>query len=419
MQESAYWAAAEARAAAADAADPLARFRDGFALPEGCVYLAGNSLGPAPRRSLATLDRAAREEWAVGLVGSWNAAGWFDLPCRLGDALAPVLGAAPGQVVVCDAISLNLYKVISAALALRPGRHVIVAEGAGFPTDLYVLEGLCQSRPELRLRLEGRDRAELEDLIDESVAVVLVNHVDYRSARRRDLAELTARIQASGALAVWDLSHSAGVMEIGLDAAEADLAVGCTYKYLNGGPGGPGFLYCAERHLADAVQPLTGWWGHADPFAFRPDFVPDSGIRKFLCGTQPVLSMRMVEAGIVLAAEAGPAALRAKSVALTERFIELVSEGCAGLGLQLISPREAECRGAHVALSHVEGRAVMQALIARGVVGDFRAPDTIRFGFSPLYVRHVDVVAAARALQDVLRTRAWAGESPSEAGVVT
>jgi kynureninase len=407
MADDAFWAAALAEAEAADAADPLAGFRGRFRLPAGVIYLDGNSLGPAPEAALRAVAEAAEREWAEGLIGSWNAAGWFDLPGRCGDRIAPLIGAGPGEVIVTDTTSLNLYKALHAGLSLRPDRRVIVAEGGSFPTDLYVAEGVCAGRPDLALRLEGVDAPGIEALIDETVAVVLVNQVDYRSGRRRDVAALTARAHAAGAVVVWDLCHSAGVMEVGLNAAGADLAVGCTYKYLNGGPGSPAFVFCARRHQPAVRQPLSGWWGHARPFAFEPGFAADPGIRRFLCGTQPILSLRGLEAGLALAGEPAMAAVREKSEALTGRFLALAEAAGEGFGVGVASPRAAAERGSQVALTHPEGYAVIQALIARGVIGDFRAPDILRFGFAPLYIRHVDVVRAARTLEQVLAGRVW------------
>jgi kynureninase len=419
MADDAFWAAALAEAEAADAADPLAAFRDRFLLPPGVIYLDGNSLGPAPRAALEAVATAARREWAEDLIVSWNSAHWFDLPLRCGDLIAPVIGADPGEVVVCDTTSVNLYKALHAGLSLRPGRRVIVAEGGSFPTDLYVAEGVVAGRPDLTLRLEGVDGPELEGLIGEDVAVVLVNQVDYRTGRRRDVAALTAAAHAAGAVVVWDLCHSAGVMKVGLNAAGADLAVGCTYKYLNGGPGSPAFVYCARRHQAAVRQPLSGWWGHARPFAFDQRFEADAGIRRFLCGTQPILSFRGLQAGLELAAEADPAAVRAKSMALTQRFLELAETATARFGVGVFSPREAEARGSQVALTHAEGYAVVQALIARGVIGDFRAPDIMRFGFAPLYLRHTDVVRAARTLELVLAGRVWDADRYKARAAVT
>lgn len=419
MSDDGFWASALAEAEAADAADPLAAFRDRFRLPPGVIYLDGNSLGAAPEAALATLARAAEQEWARDLITSWNRAGWFDLATRYGNILGQIVGAAPGQIVVCDTTSINIYKALHACLGLKPDRSVIVAEATSFPTDLYVAAGVKATRPDVGIRLEGVDGARLDDLLDDRVAAVLVNQVDYRTGRLRDMREATRKVHAAGALAIWDLCHSAGIMPVDLDAGGADLAVGCGYKYLNGGPGAPAFLYCAARHLDTVAQPLSGWWGHATPFAFDRGYTPDDGIRKFLCGTQPILSFRAMEAGLLIAAEAGIAPVRHKSVALTERFIGLVETTCTAFGVCLLSPRAAEERGSQVALGFDAGYAAVQALIARGVIGDFRSPDVMRFGFAPLYIRHVDVVRAARMLHDILETRAWADPKHSRRAAVT
>lgn len=407
MRDEAFWAAATAAAVDADAADPLAGARALFHIPERLVYLDGNSLGPMPHASAREIDRAVRQEWAEGLISSWTDADWFALPTMYGDMLAPVIGADDGEVVVCDTTSTNIYKTLHAALALRPDRRVIVAEGGSFPTDLYVIEGVLASRPDVASRLEGRDGADLLDLIDEDVAVVLVNQVDYRSGRKRDLVEVTERAHAAGALVIWDLCHSAGVMEVGLNAAGADMAVGCTYKYLNGGPGAPSFVFAARRHLDAIRQPLSGWWGHAAPFRFDQSYAPDPGIRKFLCGTQGILSFRALKPALEMLGEYDLGDIRAKSVALTELFIRLVDETCSEYGVTLMSPRATEERGSQVALRHPEAYASVQALIARGVVGDFRMPDVMRFGFAPLYICHVDVVRAVRILEEVLADELW------------
>ncbi len=407
MSDDAFWAEALAEAEAADLDDPLREARARFLLPPGVIYLDGNSLGCAPLAALDRLQHAAGIEWARDLIGSWNAAGWFDLPVQCGDLLAPILGAEPGEVVVCDTTSVNVFKTLHAALAMRPDRGVILAEGGGFPTDLYVAEGVAATRPGARLRLEGVDGPDLLEMIDADVAVVLVNQVDYRTGRLRDLAAVTARAHAAGALAVWDLCHSAGAMEVGLAVGGADMAVGCTYKYLNGGPGSPAFVYAARRHHAEITQPLSGWWGHARPFEFAQGYAPDPGIRKFLCGTQPILAMQAMRAGIEMFAEYRLADIRAKSLALTERFIALAEAALAGFGVGLLSPRAARERGSQVSLTHPEGYAIVQALIARGVVGDFRMPDVMRFGFAPLYVSAADVVRAARTLHQVLAAQAW------------
>lgn len=393
--------------AAMDAADPLARFRDEFLLPEGQIYLDGNSLGAASRGALAALHQAAHVEWAQDLIGSWNTAGWFDLAVKLGDRIGRLTGAAPGQVVVADTTSVNIYKALHAAMGLRPGRRVILAEAGSFPTDLYIAEGVASTLPGAELRLEGRDGDRLEDMLDDQVAAVLVNHVNYKSGAQRDMAALTAQVHAVGALAVWDLCHSAGALPVELDAAKADFAVGCSYKYLNGGPGAPAFIYVAARHLPDARQPLSGWWGHARPFAFEPGFQGDPGIRRFQCGTQPILSLRTLGGALQIWDQVDMAQLRAKSMAMTDLFIALVQGQCAGLGLTLESPAQAAQRGSQVAFAHDHAHAVMQALIARGVIGDFRAPATLRFGFAPLYLRFADVAGAAQALHQVLDSGEW------------
>jgi kynureninase len=408
MADDAFWAKALAEAEAADAADPLRGARARFRLPPGVIYLDGNSLGPAPEATLAELARAAEGEWAQDLIASWNKAAWFELPSTYGDLIAPIVGAEAGEVVVCDTTSLNIFKTLHAALGLRPDRSVIVAEGGSFPTDLYVTEGVLATRPGARMRLEGVDGPDLIGLIDADVAAVLVNQVDYRTGRLRDLAAVTRAAHAAGALVVWDLCHSAGVMEVGLNAGGADLAVGCSYKYLNGGPGAPSFVFAAARHHAAIRQPLSGWWGHARPFDFAQAYAPDPGVRKFLCGTQPILSFRAMRAGLEMFADYALADVREKSLALTERFIALTDATLGAFGVGLMTPRAAAERGSQVALTHPEGYAVVQALIARGVIGDFRMPDVMRFGFAPLYVSHCDVARAARRLHQVLAAEAWA-----------
>lgn len=395
---------------AMDAADPLRSMRERFVLPEGVIYLDGNSLGAASPAVFGELQKAATQEWAEDLIRAWNTAGWFDMPVVLGDQLGRLIGAAEGQTVVCDTTSINIYKVLHAALAMRPDRHVIVAEGDSFPTDLYMAEGVASTRPGAVLRLEGVDAANVEELIDDQVAVILLNHVNYKSGELRDMAALTRKAHDAGALIVWDLCHTAGAMPVELDKANADFAVGCTYKYLNGGPGAPAFLYVATRHQGEARQPLSGWWGHARPFAFEQGYAAGSGIRRFLCGTQPVLSMRALKGALDLWDDVDLTVLREKSIALTDLFIQLVEAKCAGYGLELESPRDGSKRGSQVSFIHEHGYRIMRALIERGVIGDFRAPSTIRFGFTPLYVGYKDVWAAVAVLEDILRTEAWKDE---------
>lgn len=392
---------------ARDAADPLAHLRDRFHVPEGLIYLAGNSLGPAPVAVFDDMETALRQEWADGLVGSWNNAGWFALADRLGDRIGALIGAAAGQTVACDTTSVNVYKALHAGLSLRPGRTTIVAESGSFPTDLYVAEGVVAGRPDVTLLLEGVDGATLEELIDERTAVVLVNHVDYRTGALRDMAALTRRVHEAGAVVVWDLCHSAGILPVALDAANADLAVGCTYKYLNCGPGSPAFIYAARRHHETLRQPLSGWWGHAAPFAFELGYRPDAGARRLLCGTQPILSMRALNAGLAAIEDVDMAELRAKSLALTDLFMDLVREPCAAHGAEIVTPQAAMERGSQVSITHPDGYAIIQALIARGIIGDFRAPNLMRFGMAPAYLSYSDIHAAAMALVEVLESESW------------
>lgn len=392
---------------AMDAADGLRSFRERFILPPGLIYLDGNSLGVASHAAFSELQKAATEEWGQDLIRSWNTAGWFDMPLSLGDRVGRLIGAAAGQTVVCDTTSINIYKALHAAMALRPGRSVIVSEGGSFPTDIYMAEGVLSTRPGGALRLEGVDAPQIEDLIDGDVAVILVNHVNYKSGELRDMAALTRKAHEHGALVIWDLCHTAGALPVDLDGADVDFAVGCTYKYLNGGPGAPAFVYAATRHHDDISQPLSGWWGHARPFAFEKHYAAGEGIRRFLCGTQPILSLRALKGALDIWDDVDMAALREKSLGLTDLFIALVEEKCAGHGLELESPREREKRGSQVSFSHAHAYEIMQALIARGVIGDFRAPSTMRFGFTPLYVSYADVWRAVEILDDILTTGAW------------
>jgi kynureninase len=404
---------------AMDAADPLRAMRSRFVLPEGVIYLDGNSLGAASPTVFAEIDKAAREEWGEGLIRSWNTAGWFDMPVALGDRIGRLIGAAPGQTVVADTTSINIYKALHAALGLRPGRSVIVAEGGSFPTDLYMAEGVAATRPGTVLKLEGVDAPAIEDLINDHTAVVLVNHVNFKSGELRDMAALTRLAHEAGALVVWDLCHSAGALPVELDRCEADFAVGCTYKYLNGGPGAPAFIYVARRHQAEARQPLSGWWGHARPFAFEQGFDAAAGIRRFQCGTQGVLSLRALKGALDVWNEVDMHAVREKSIRLADLFIELVESRCAGHEIRLESPRDGSRRGSQVSIAHANAYEVMQALIARGVIGDFRAPSSMRFGFAPLYIGYEDVWKAVDVLADILDTGAWKDERFAVRAAVT
>ena len=403
-------------AATLDAADPLASFRHAFDLPNGVIYLDGNSLGPLPRATAGRLDQVVRDEWGRGLITSWNAAGWIEAPQRAGAKIARLIGAQAHEVAVADSTSVNLYKLAAGALSLRPGRRTILTESGNFPTDVYVLEGLA-ALSGATLKVVAPDA--VQDAIDEDTAVVALTHVHYTSARRWDMAALTAAAQARGALALWDLSHTTGALAVDLNAADADLAVGCSYKYLNGGPGAPAFLFVADRHQAAIRSPLSGWMGHAAPFAFEEHYRPSAGIQAMLCGTPPILGLAALEVGLDLLLEAGPQAIEAKGLALCDLFIQLVEARCGGLGLTLTGPRQMAGRGLHVSFSHPDGYALVQALIARGVIGDFRDPDIARFGFSPLFLRYVDVWDAVDILREVLVTGAYNREAYQQRAAVT
>lgn len=405
--------------AAKDADDPLARHRAAFELPAGVIYLDGNSLGPLPQLVRERVAACVSSEWGNGLIRSWNDAGWVELPAKVGSKIGTLIGAEPESVVATDSTSVNLFKTLAAALSLRPDRRVIISEKSNFPTDLYMVEGLTEllgKDHELRLI---EDPAELATAVTDEVAVLMLTHVNYRSGYMHDMEAVTAAAHDAGVLTVWDLAHSAGAVPVDLAAAKADFAVGCGYKYLNGGPGAPAFAYVAPRHQAAARQPLTGWFAHKAPFAFDHHFAATDGIKRFLCGTPPVLAMTALDAAMDLWTEVDMDALRAKSVALTECFIDLLETRCDGHGLTLASPRDATRRGSQVSFAHEEGYPVMQALIARGVIGDFRAPDLLRFGFTPLYTRFVDVWDAVTHLEEILRTRSWDRPEFHARGAVT
>jgi len=407
-------------ALALDAADPLAPLRDQFSLPPGVIYLDGNSLGVLPRATAARVQQVVQQEWGVDLIRSWNTAGWIDLPRHVGDKIARLVGAGAGELVVADSTSVNLFKVLSAALSIAqadaPQRRRIVSERSNFPTDLYIAQALARERG-LELVLAGAD--ELPGQLDERCAVLMLTHVNYRSGRMHDMAALTWAAHEAGALTIWDLAHSAGAVPVDLHTAGADFAIGCGYKYLNGGPGAPAFVWAHPRHADRFWQPLAGWMGHASPFDFTPGYRPAAGIARYLCGTPAVLSLAALECGVdtVLAAEplGGMAALRRKSLALTGLFATRVQADCPGLALA--SPTDDAQRGSQVCLSHPEiAYPVIQALIARGVIGDFRAGDRsqpagavdiLRFGFTPLYLRFVDAWDAAEQLRQVLASEEW------------
>ena len=393
-----------AQLAALDESDPLAAFRGEFVLPKGVIYLDGNSLGTLPKATPGRVAAVVGQEWGHGLIRSWNDAGWIGLPERLGDKIASLLGAPPGSVIAADSTSVNVFKALGAALGLRPGRRVIVSETGNFPTDLYMAEGL------IALLGQGHELRVVapEDIpaaLGPDVAVLMLTHVNYRTGALYDMAAITAAAHAAGALTLWDLAHSAGAVPVELVAAGADFAVGCGYKFLNGGPGAPAFLYVAKAWQAAAQYPLTGWLGHAEPFAFHPSYHPAPGIARATVGTPSILAMAALEVGLDIAIRAPMGEVRAKSMRQTALLLDLAAQLCPGL--EPATPADPAKRGSQVSFRHGNAYAIMQALIARGVIGDFRTPDIIRLGITPLYLRYVDLWDAAMVLRDVLETRAW------------
>ncbi len=408
---------------AADTTDPLAPFRDRFLIPEGVIYLDGNSLGVRPKGAQERAEEVVKQEWGEDLVTSWNKNGWFDLPKRLGDKINQLVGGGEGGCVVTDSTSVNLYKVLSAAVQIQkedaPERKVIISERDNFPTDLYIIEGLIgQLDDGYELRLIDEENP-LEDLLDDNVAVVLLAGVNYRTGAMWDMKEVTKQIHDAGALAVWDLSHSSGAVPVNLSAAEADFAAGCTYKYLNGGPGAPAFLWVNDKHIARAQHPLSGWWGHADPFQMADSYDAAAGIDKFLTGTQPIVSMSAMEPGLDIALEVDEGQLREKSLALTNLFMALVDQRLGDHPLTLITPVDESKRGSHVSYRHPEGYAVMQALIDQGVIGDYREPEVLRLGVTPLYLGYADIWDAVETLREVLDDELWKDPKFQVRGAVT
>jgi len=422
------------RARELDAADSIAHFRERFDLPEGVIYLDGNSLGPLPKASRERLHRVIDAEWGEGLIRSWNelpggGGDWIAMPQRVGAKIAPLIGAQPHEVIACDSVSVNLAKLIGAALSLNPDRNVVLSEPGNFPTDLYMIQGDAR----VEQRLAPRDA--MVDALDEDVALLLLTHVHYKTGEMFDMEALTRAAHDVGAIVLWDLSHSGGAVPVDLNGAQADLAVGCGYKYLNGGPGAPAYAFVAERHHGDFAQPLTGWMGHAKPFAFSDEYEPAPGVTRLLAGTPPVLAMVALESGVELIAEIGIEPLVAKSRALSEFFLECcVAHGVLQLPspnplpqgerafadeLDLVSPRDPAGRGSQLSFRHENAYALSQALIARGVIGDFRDPDILRLGFAPAYLRFEDSAEAARHLAEVLETGEWQRDEFATRAAVT
>lgn len=401
-----------------DAADPLGRVRERFSLPDGVIYLDGNSLGALTHAAAARVAEATTRQWGQDLISSWNSHGWIGLPQQVGRKIARLIGAEPDEVVAADSVSANLFKLAAAAVrAQGVERRVVIIERGDFPTDLYILQGLAEAMPGIDLRVV--EPGSFEAALDDSTALVLLSHVHYRSGVVRDMAAQSAAVRTGGALSLWDLSHSAGVLDVQLNRDGADLAAGCGYKYLNGGPGAPAYLFVARRHQSALRNPLSGWMGHARPFDFIDDYEPAAGIDRWLCGTPPILSLTALDAALDAFDGVDMAQARAKAGALGDLFIERTEARCGAHGLRLVGPREAAARGGQVSFGHPNGWAVMQNLIARGVIGDFRRPDVIRFGFPPLYVRHVDVWDAVEVMGEILDSESWRDERFQTVSAVT
>ena len=403
---------------ALDDGDTLAHARDRFILPRGVIYLDGNSLGALPAGAPKKIADTIAREWGSDLIRSWNTNGWIDLPARIGHQIAPLIGAESDEVIVADSTSVNLFKLAAAAVRCQAPRRVVLSESGNFPTDLYVLQGLEKFLGD-RLTLRLVDRAEIARALSDDVALLVLTHAHYKTGELHDIHALTSAAHAHGALALWDLSHSAGALELHLDCDDVDLAIGCGYKYLNGGPGAPAFLYVARRHHERLRQPLSGWMGHAAPFDFVDRYTPAPGIAQYLCGTPAVLSMAALAEGVATFDGIAMSAVREKSMRLGDLFLRLIEARCLAAGFAIASPRDAERRGSHVALRHPHGFEIVQALIAAGVIGDFRAPDVLRFGFAPLYIRYVDVWDAVDRLSAIMRDGSWREERYSLRAAVT
>lgn len=398
-----------------DSEDPLKNFKDDFALPEDVIYLDGNSLGARPRKSLALAQEVITQQWGEDLINSWNKADWWGLPTRLGDKVAPLIGANAGETIISDSTSLNLFKVLSAAISIQaetyPERKIIVAEKDVFPTDIYMIEGFIHliNQGYQLILIENLDDL-TETLASQQVAAVVLSHVNYRTGYLYDMAALNAHVHAHQALLIWDLCHSVGAVSIELNKTNSDFAIGCTYKYLNGGPGSPALLWVNPKLQNKVGQPLSGWWGHNKPFNMADHYEPAQGIRRFLCGTQPILSMSLIESGLDIFLNTDMQTVRDKSLKLTDLFMALVEQECAGFGFELITPASHQYRGSHVSFKHPNGYQIIQALIARGIIGDYREPEVLRFGVTPLYLSHADIWKAVQALKQVMHLGEWKQE---------
>ena len=390
-----------------DKQDPLSRYREEFFLPKNTIYFDGNSLGPVPKKTIKNLNKTINEEWGKDLINSWNKANWINLPQTLGDKISPLLGAKSGEVVVVDSTSLNLFKVLTSALRLNKNRKKVVSESTNFPSDLYILEGvngMLNNHYECQLI---DDDINFEKYIDSSTAVVMLSHINYKTGRISDMKKITDYAHQQGALVVWDLSHSVGVIPMDLHNIGVDFAVGCTYKHLNGGPGAPGFLYVHSDLIAIVSQPLSGWLGHSDPFAFEAKYTPANNINKFICGTPSILSYKAVESALDIFDEISLEQVREKSIQLSELFIKLIQQECGDFGFELFSPIDAALRGSQISYKHENAYPIMQSLISRGIIGDYREPNILRFGISPLYMRYEDVWSAIICLKNIMQSNEW------------
>jgi kynureninase len=385
-----------------DKHDPIANKRLEFNLPEDCIYLDGNSLGALPKAAQERAQDVVSQQWGVDLIQSWNKHQWIDLPTQVGEKIAPLIGAAPGQVICCDSISINLFKLLCSALQMQVGRSVVLSTQDNFPTDLYMVQGLSDLLGAKQCQLQLVDEAQIVDAFDESIAVLLLTQVNFRSGKLLDMEQITRMAHEKGILVIWDLAHSAGALPVELDACKADFAVGCGYKYLNGGPGAPAFLYAAQRHHAQLKQPLSGWMGHQTPFSFVSDYHPSEGVQKYLCGTPSIISMSVLDAALNVFDKLDIRQLREKSIGLSELFISLLDHKGLLLQLPLISHFDGKQRGSQLSFEHPHAYSICQALIDHGVVSDFRAPDILRFGFTPLYTSFEDIWQAVELINKIL-----------------
>ena len=403
-----------------DTLDPIKKAREEFSLPKDVIYFDGNSLGPLPKNTIKSLDSVIQREWGDGLVRSWNDENWINLPRSLGNQIAPLIGANEGEVIVVDSTSVNLFKVLSSALLLNKNRKVIVSESGNFPSDLYILEGVNNMFGESYERcLMDEGDEEIEKYIDSSTAVVVLSHINYKTGRITDIKKITTFAHEKGALVVWDISHSVGVLPMNLHDLGVDFAVGCTYKHLNGGPGAPGFLFVHSSLIEKVSQPLTGWLGHIKPFDFEVEYKPANDINKFICGTPPIIAYKAIESGLEIFKDLSIIEIREKSTKLSEMFIQLMKQECSEFGFTLFSPKNSEHRGSQISFLHENAYSIIQALISHGIIGDYREPNVMRFGISPLYMRFEDVWNAITCLREIMQTGEWQSEKFKNKNYVT